>query len=80
MLRRDRPVALRTKDVLRLTGISRQTLYRYITAGLVTEAERTAAGRRLFSADVVKRIALIRSINESGYALREIKEIFMRRP
>ena len=70
---------LRTKEVLEKTGITRQMLYRYITAGLIEEAERTKTGRLLFSPDVVKRIELIRRVNSGGYPLREIKDIFFRR-
>ena len=70
---------LRTKDVLSLTGISRQMLYRYITAGLIEEETVTSTGRRLFSPDVVKRIALIRRVNDRDYTLRDIREIFFRR-
>lgn len=70
---------LRTKDVLKQAGISRQMLYRYITAGLIQEEIVTDSGRRLFSPGVIKRIELIRRINSSGYALREIREIFFRR-
>ena len=69
-------MSLRTKEVLELTGISRQMLYRYITAGLIREEEVTATGRRVFASDVVKKIEIIRRINESGYALRDIKDIF----
>ena len=70
---------LKTKEVLEKTGISRQSLYRYITAGLIEEEEITSTGRRLFSSEVVEKIKLIRKINESGYALREIGEIFFRK-
>jgi DNA-binding transcriptional MerR regulator len=54
-------------------------LYRYITAGLIKEKAMTPTGRRLFAPDVIKRIELIRLVNDSGYALREIREIFFRR-
>lgn len=70
---------LKTKEVLDQTGISRQMLYRYITAGLIEEAEITPTGRRLFSPEVVKTIELIRQVNESGYALRDIGDIFLKK-
>ena len=69
-------MGLRTKEVLEKTGISRQMLYRYITAGLIREEKVTPTGRRVFAPDVIKKIALIRRVNESGYALRDIKDIF----
>lgn len=70
---------LRTKDVLEQTGISRQMLYRYITAGLIEESEVTPTGRRLFSPEVVTKIQLIRSTNDGDYTLRDIRDIFFRR-
>jgi DNA-binding transcriptional MerR regulator len=72
-------VSLKTKEVLDQTGISRQMLYRYITAGLIREEEVTGSGRRVFADDVIKKIEIIRRLNESGYALRDIKDIFFDR-
>jgi len=69
----------RTEEVLRATGISRQVLYRYITLGLITPAEVTRTGRRLFDEGVFRRLELIRELNQSGYTLRDIRETFFRR-
>jgi DNA-binding transcriptional MerR regulator len=35
------------------------------------------AGQRLFSPAAIKRIRMIKLLNDSGYPLREIREIFM---
>jgi len=72
-------VLLRTRDVLERTKITRQTLYRYITAGLIREAAVTESGRLLFAPEVVAHIRLIRELNESGYTLQDLKEIFFSR-
>ncbi len=78
--RRPQPTRLyRTAEVLRATGISRQVLYRYITLGLITPAEVTDTGRRLFDESVFGRLELIRELNESGYTLRDIRETFFSR-
>ena len=69
----------RTAEVLRATGISRQVLYRYITLGLITPAEVTDTGRRLFDKSVFSRLELIKELNHSGYALRDIRETFFSR-
>ncbi len=69
---------MKTKEVLEKTGISRQVLYRYITAGLIQEEQKTSTRRRLFSPAVIDKIKLIQQINKSGYTLREIGEIFFR--
>jgi DNA-binding transcriptional MerR regulator len=37
----------------------------------------TPTGRRLFDGRAVERIALIKRLNDSGYPLRAIRELFM---
>jgi DNA-binding transcriptional MerR regulator len=39
--------------------------------------ERTPTGRRLFDEKAVERIKLIKRLNQSGYPLRAIRELFM---
>lgn len=58
-------------------GISRQTLQYYLMVGLLEPTEVTATGRRLFDQAAVERIRLIRKLNQSGYPLRAIRELFM---
>ena len=58
-------------------GISRQSLQYYLMVGLLEPSEITATGRRLFSEKGVERIKLIRKLNESGYPLRAIRELFL---
>ena len=69
---------LRTGDVLKQAGVSREVFYRYITMGLVKPARTTAGGRNYFSESVFKHIDLIRSLNESGFTLRDIKDTYFR--
>ena len=69
---------LRTADVLRATGITHQVLYRYVTLGLIEAAESTPSGQRLFHPDVVTLIEVIKSLNRSGYSLRDMKTIFFK--
>ena len=69
---------IRTSEVLKLTGISHQVLYRYITLGLVEPSTTAESGQRLFHPTVVDLINLIQSINDSGYTLRDIKDIFFK--
>ena len=69
---------LRTADVLRAAGITHQVLYRYMTIGLIEAADSTETGQRLFHPDVVTLIGLIKSLNSSGYSLRDMKEIFFK--
>ena len=58
-------------------GISRQSLQYYIMVGLLEPAEVTPTGRRLFDEKCIERIKLIRKLNESGYPLRAIRELFL---
>ena len=69
---------LRTAEVLKRTGITHQILYRYITLGLIEPAKSTDTGLRLFRPNVVRLIELIKLYNQSGYALRHLKEIFFK--
>jgi len=58
-------------------GVSRQTLQYYLMVGLLEPSEVTQTGRRLFDQKTVERIKLIKQLNESGYPLRAIRELFM---
>ena len=58
-------------------GISRQSLQYYLMIGLLEPTETTATGRRLFNQKAVERIRLIKKLNDSGYPLRAIRELFM---
>ena len=58
-------------------GISRQSLQYYLMVGLLEPTEVTATGRRLFDEAAIKQIRLIRKLNQSGYTLRAIRELFM---
>lgn len=58
-------------------GVSRQTVQYYLMVGLLEPTEVTASGRRLFDQKAVETIRLIRQMNETGYTLRDIREIFL---
>jgi len=58
-------------------GISRQSLQYYLMVGLLKPTEITPTGRRLFDEKSVERIKLIKKLNDSGYPLRAIRELFL---
>ena len=58
-------------------GISRQSLQYYLMVGLLEPTEVTPTGRRLFDQKGIERIKLIKKLNDSGYPLRAIRELFM---
>ena len=47
--------------------------------GLIKEAKTTAAGYRLYPESVFTRLSIIRTLNETGYTLRDIKDTFFSR-
>ena len=58
-------------------GVSRQSLQYYLMVGLLEPTEVTSSGRRLFDEKCVDRIKLIKKLNNSGYPLRAIRELFL---
>lgn len=60
-------------------GVSKQSLQYYLMVGLLEPTEVTASGRRLFNESAIERVRLVRKLNQSGYPLRAIRELFMER-
>jgi len=58
-------------------GVSRQSLQYYLMIGLLEATETTSTGRRLFDRKAIDQIRLIKKLNESGYPLRAIRELFV---
>ena len=58
-------------------GISRQSLQYYLMVGLLEPTEVTPTGRRMFDKKSIERIKLIKRLNDSGYPLRAIRELFL---
>jgi len=45
--------------------------------GLLEPTEVTPTGRRMFDTKSIERIKLIKRLNDSGYPLRAIRELFL---
>ncbi|MBC8377836.1 MAG: MerR family transcriptional regulator [Planctomycetes bacterium] len=60
-------------------GVSKQSLQYYLMVGLLKPTRVMPSGRRMFDASAVERVQLIRKLNQSGYPLRAIRELFMAR-
>ncbi len=58
-------------------GVSRQSVQYYLMVGLLEPTEVTPTGRRLFDRKAIDRIRLIRRLNDGGYPLRAIRDLFM---
>ena len=59
-------------EVMQYTGLSRQTVHNYTVMGLISEAERTRSGHRLYGEDVFERLRRIKALQEF-MTLQEIK-------
>ncbi len=61
-------------EVMRYSGLSRQTLHNYTMLGLITEEERTESGHRLYGEDVFDKIEKINDLKKTK-TLKEIREL-----
>ena len=61
-------------EVMRYSNLSRQTVHNYTVMGLITEAERTESGHRLYDGSVFDRLGRIAELKASK-TLMEIKEL-----
>jgi DNA-binding transcriptional MerR regulator len=71
------PKLYRIGEVMRYTGLSRQTVHTYTVMGLVSEADRTPSGHRLYDETAFERLHRVRAL-KSRMTLREIKRLFER--
>ena len=60
-------------------GVSKQSLQYYLMVGLLDPTLVTPSGRRMFDRTAVDRIKLIHMMNQNGYPLRAIRDLFMER-
>ena len=62
-------------EVMRYSGLTRQTIHNYTMFGLLTEAERTESGHRLYGEGVFSRIEEINKLRRLGKSLKEIRRL-----
>jgi len=60
-------------EVIRYSGVKRQTLHNYTMMGLIREAERTDSGHRLYDESVFARLEKIAMLRRHR-SLREVQE------
>ncbi len=58
-------------------GVSRQSLQYYLMIGLLEPTETTKTGRRFFDEESIRQIKTIKRLNQSGYPLRAIRDLFL---
>ena len=62
-------------EVMRYSGLSRQTIHNYTMLGLIREAERTESGHRLYGPEVFEKLVRIVDLKKEK-TLRDIQDIF----
>jgi len=71
---------VRLGEAARNGGVTVAQLEYYLMVGLVAPTKLSLGRQRLFDRRTIKRIRMIRLLNESGYTLRDIREIFVDGP
>ena len=66
-------------ELARLAGVSADTLRYYERQGLLPDVPRSAAGYRLYSAEALARIRVIRGALSIGFSVAELRTIFATR-
>jgi DNA-binding transcriptional MerR regulator len=69
------PKRFKIGEVMRYTGLSRQTLHNYTVMGLITERERTESGHRLYDEEVFARLRRLEEL-KGRMTLLEIRQLF----
>jgi DNA-binding transcriptional MerR regulator len=68
----------KVNELIRHTGLTRQTIHNYTLLGLIEAAEWTDGGHRLFDGTVFERLQRIERLKRSGKRLQEIAALLNR--
>jgi len=66
---------LRTGEVAELAGVNIQTLRYYERRGLLSEPNRSIGGHRLYPAETVALLGVIKAAQRLGFTLDEVAEL-----
>ena len=66
---------LRSGQVARAAGVNQQTLRYYERRGLLAEPDRTLGGHRLYPAEAVTVLRVIKAAQRLGFSLDEVAEL-----
>jgi DNA-binding transcriptional MerR regulator len=69
-----RPGLWRVGELAKRTGVSVRTLHWYEEMGLLSPAQRSESGQRLYSSEDLGRLQQIRSLRQIGLSLDEIRD------
>ncbi|WP_019926383.1 MerR family transcriptional regulator [Nocardia sp. BMG111209] len=65
-------------ELARRTGLSARTIRFWSDSGVIPPSERSAGGYRLYGADAVDRLHLVRTLRELGFGLDAVREVLDR--
>jgi DNA-binding transcriptional MerR regulator len=71
---------MRISAAAKAAGVSKQTIDYYVMLGLIEPIRHADRPARYFDDALVRRIRLVRRLNESGYTLRDIRETYLDKP
>lgn len=71
------PPLYRLSVAAKKAGVTAAQLQYYLYMGVVTTPHTTRGNQRLFDEQTIKRIRLVRMMNQNGYTLRDIRQIFI---
>jgi MerR family mercuric resistance operon transcriptional regulator len=66
---------LRSGQVARAAGVNQQTLRYYERRGLLNKPDRTPGGHRLYPADTVTVLRVIKAAQQLGFSLEEVIDL-----
>jgi len=69
---------MKLSEAAAAAGVPKQTIEYYVMLGLVNPIIPAGTRRRFFDDKLVKRIRLIRELNDTGYTLREIRTTWLK--
>ena len=68
---------MKISQAAQAANVPKQTIEYYVMLGLVSPIRKMQRRGRYFDESLVRRIRLIRQLNESGYTLRSIRETYL---
>jgi DNA-binding transcriptional MerR regulator len=69
----------RSGELARLAGVSADTLRFYEKQGMLARPPRTSGGYRIYPAEALKRVRLIRGALSLGFSVAELKQLLRQR-
>ena len=69
---------MRISEAAEAADVGKQTIEYYVMLGLIEPVRAAGKRGRFFDSKLIRRIRLIRKLNQSGYTLRAIRETYLK--